>query len=263
MNARRSMSDLALSLRQVKYENKAFWRNPPAAFFTVVFPLMFLVIFNLLFGSEDIAVPGGEVAASNFYVPAITAFAVISASFTNLAMSVSIARDNGILKRVHGTPLPTMAFIGAKVVHAVAIAFLLTAVATLAGAAFYGVEIPTETLPAVIVSVLVGAVAFSALGLAMTAVIPNSDAAPAVVNGVILPLLFISDVYIPDNEAPEWLKAIANVFPVKHFSESLQTPFNPFTTGSGFEWGDIAVMAIWGVVGFALAIRFFDWEPRT
>ncbi len=256
------MSAAAMTLRQFRFENKAFWRNPPAAFFTVAFPLMFLVIFNLLFGSEDIEVRGGEVPASNFYVPAITAFAVISASFTNLAMSVSISRDNGILKRVRGTPLPTVAFIGAKVVHSVAIAFLLTAVATLAGAIFYGVEIPTETLPAVIVSVLVGAIAFGALGLAMTAVIPNSDAAPAVVNGVILPLLFISDVYIPDTDAPGWLKAIASFFPVKHFSESLQTPFNPRLSGSGFEWGDIAVMTAWGLVGFILAIKFFSWEPR-
>jgi ABC-2 type transport system permease protein len=163
---------------------------------------------------------------------------------------------------VRGTPLATPAFIGAKIAHAVGVAFLLTAVATIAGAVFYGVEIPTDTLPAVIVSVLVGAIAFSALGLAMTAVIPNSDAAPAVVNGVILPLLFISDVYIPDTDAPGWLKGIASFFPVKHFSESLQTPFNPRMTGSGFEWGDIAVMAAWGIVGFVLAIRFFNWEPR-
>jgi ABC-2 type transport system permease protein len=256
------MSDVALALRQVRYENKAFWRNPPAAFFTVAFPLMFLVIFNLLFGSDELTVFGGTVSMSNFYVPAITAFAVISASFTYIAMGVSIARDNGILKRVRGTPLPTSAFIGAKVTHAVAIAFLLTVVATAAGAVFYGVEVPTETMPAVIVSVLVGAVCFSALGLAMTALIPNAEAAPAVVNGVILPLLFISDVYIPDTDAPSWLKAIANIFPVKHFSEALQTPFNPFLTGSGFEWGHLAVMAAWGLAGFVLAIRFFDWEPR-
>jgi ABC-2 type transport system permease protein len=257
------MSDAGLTLRQIRYENKAFWRNPPAAFFTVVFPLMFLVIFNLLFGNNEIQVPGGTATSSNFYVPSIIALSVITASFTYIAMGVSIARDNGILKRVRGTPLPPWAFVLGKVVHAVLIAFLLTAVATIAGVLFYGVEAPIDTLPAVIVAVFVGAVAFSALGLAITPLVPTAEAAPAVVNGVVLPLLFISDIYIPDTEAPEWLKVIARVFPIKHMSEALQTPFSPFTTGSGFEWGDLAVIAAWGVAGLIVAVKFFDWEPRV
>ena len=256
------MSDLALMLRQTRYQNKAFWRNPPAAFFTVLFPLMFLVIFNLLFGNDDVAVPGGRASLSNFYVPAITAFAVISASYTNIAMGVSISRDAGVLKRVRGTPLPAWAYMAARVLHAVFIALLLTAIGTLAGALFYDVDVPTTTLPAVIVTVLLGAMAFSALGLAVTAVVPNAEAAPAVVNGTILPLLFISDVYIPDTGAPEWLRSVSSFFPVKHFSEALQAPFSPFDVGSGFEWGHLAVIAIWGVVGLALAVRYFSWEPR-
>lgn len=254
------MSGLALTLKQVRYQNRAFWRNPPAAFFTVLFPLMFLVIFNLLFGGGEI--PGTKVSLSNFYVPAITAFAVISASFTNIAMGVSISRDSGVLKRVRGTPLPAWSYMAARVIHSILIGLLLTAVATLAGALLYDVDLPTTTLPAVIVTVLLGAAAFSALGLAMTAAVPNAEAAPAVINGVILPLLFISDVYIPDNEAPGWLRAIANVFPVKHFSEALQTPFDPFETGTGFEWDHLSVLIIWGVIGLALAVRYFSWEPR-
>ncbi|MDQ4095559.1 MAG: ABC transporter permease [Actinomycetota bacterium] len=254
------MSALQLTLRQVLYQNRAFWRNPPAAFFTVLFPLMFLVIFNLLFGSGEIE--GTNVSLSTFYVPAITAFAVISASFTNIAMGVSFSRDSGLLKRLRGTPLPGWSYMAARVLHSTLIALLLTAVATAAGALFYDVDVPTTTMPAVIVSVLLGALAFSALGLAITAVVPNAEAAPAVINGVILPLLFISDIYIPDDNAPEWLRAVASVFPVKHFSEALQTPFDPFVTGSGFEWGHLAVLAVWGVIGLALAVRFFSWEPR-
>jgi ABC-2 type transport system permease protein len=257
------MTDVALTLRQVKYENRAFWRNPPAAFFTVIFPLMFLVIFNLLFGNDEIPVPGGTATSSNFYVPSIIALSVITASFTYVAMGVSIARDNGILKRIRGTPLPPSSFIVGKVMHAVLIAFLLTAIATIAGVLFYGVDVPTETMPAVITTVLIGAIAFSALGLAITPFVPNADAAPAVVNGIVLPLLFISDVYIPDDQAPDWLTSIAKFFPIKHMSEALQTPFSPFTTGSGFEWGDIAVIAAWGAAGLIIAVKFFSWEPRA
>ncbi len=256
------MSAAALALRQTRYLNKAFWRNPAAAFFTVAFPIMFLVIFNLIFGNEEVRIPGGRARMSNFYVPAITAFAVISASYTYIAMGVSASRDSGVLKRVRGTPLPPSAYMAARVLHALFIALILTTVAIVAGAIFYGVDAPTETMPAVVVTVVVGAAAFSALGLAVTAVIPNAEAAPAIVNGTILPLLFISDVYISDAGAPEWLRTFASLFPVKHFSEALQIAFSPLTSGSGFAWDHVAVIAMWGVVGIVLAIRYFAWEPR-
>ena len=256
------MSAISLTLKQTRYVNKAFWRNPPAAFFTVAFPLMFLVIFNLLFGNDELPVPGGRATMSNFYVPAIIAFAVISASFSYIAMGIAFSRDEGVLKRIRGTPLPPSSYMAARVLHSILIALLLTAVATIAGALFYDVDVPTTTMPAVLVTVLLGAGAFCALGLAMTAVIPNAEAAPAVVNGTILPLLFISDIYIPDNDAPEWLRTFASFFPVKHFSEALQEPFSPFATGSAFAWGHLAVIAIWGVLGIGLAIRYFSWEPR-
>jgi ABC-2 type transport system permease protein len=118
-------------------------------------------------------------------------------------------------------------------------------------------------MPAAIVSVLVGAACFSSLGLATTALIRNADAGPPVTNALILPLLFISDVFIPLGEdSPSWLEPVASIFPIIHFSEALQTAFNPFEEGSGFEWSDLGVMAIWAVVGVALAIKFFRWEPR-
>lgn len=256
------MNDLALALRQIKYENRSFWRNPPAAFFTFVFPLMFLVIFNLVFGSEDLDLPGGTANVSTFYVPAIAALSVISAAYTNVAMAVSIARDQGLLKRTRGTPLPAWAFLFGKIAHATLIALLLVVIVAGAGALFYDVDLPSNTMPAFLLTLAVGAAVFCSLGLAMTALVPNADAAPAIVNGTILPLLFISDVFIRTEDAPSWLNTIADIFPIKHFSEALQTAFNPFETGAGFEFGDLAVMAAWGVAGLLVAVRFFSWEPR-
>ena len=256
------MNAPALALRQLRYENRAFWRNPTAAFFTVVFPLIFLVIFNLLFGNEQLQVPGGVVNTSTFYVPAIAALSVINGSFTGLAMSVSMARDQGLLKRTRGTPLPAWAFLFGKVAHMTLVALALVAGVTAAGALFYGVDVPTGTLPAFVATLAVGAAAFSMLGLAVTAFIPNADAAPAVVNGTVLPLLFISDVFIPPGQAPEWLITFADVFPLKHLSGALQTVFNPFESSAGFEPVDLAVMTAWGVGGLLIALRFFSWEPR-
>lgn len=256
------MRSLRLALRQVRYENRAFWRNPPAAFFTVFFPLMFLVIFNLLFGNNELELPQGIVHTSTFYVPAIAALAVISASYTNIAIGVSFSRDQGLLKRTRGTPLPGWAFLLGRIIHTTLIALLVVVVVTAAGRLFYDVDVPTNTMPAFLVAVAVGAATFSVLGLAMTAAIPNADASPAIVNAVILPLLFISDVFIPSQEGAEWLTNVADIFPVRHFSLALQTAFNPFEAGAAFEWAHLGVMAAWAVAGLLVAVRTFSWEPR-
>jgi len=260
------VKDLRLAVRQVRYENVAFWRNPAAAFFTFAFPLIFLVIFNLIFGggtTDRFGLP--EVSLSNFYIPAVAAFSVITACYTNIAIGVTFARDEGQLKRIRGTPLPGWAYLSGRIAHAMFVALLLVVIVVLFGRFFYDVDIPGKTMPAFVASIAVGAAAFAALGLAVTAIIPNPDASPAVTNATILPLLFVSDVFIPLEDAPDWLAQVAGFFPIKHFSNALITAYNPTGkgTGSGFEPQDLLVMAAWGVFGIIAAARFFSWEPRT
>ena len=257
------MSDAGLLVLQVRTTNKAFWRNPASAFFTFAFPLMFLVIFTALLGNGMVEVaPGVEIQQDNYYVAAMAAFAVITATNTNLAISIAFTRDVGILKRTRGTPLPAGIYLGGRVVHAILISILLVLITTAFGIAFYEAEAPTGVLLwELLATVVVGAMAFSALGLATTALVPNADAAPAVVNAIILPLLFLSGIFIPLGEdAPTWMKVIGDVFPVKHFAKAMLGSFYgpPFP----FEWSDVLVVAVWGVAGLALAIRFFSWEPR-
>ncbi len=256
------MSAVALALRQTRYEMLAFWRNPAAAFFTFVFPIMFLVIFNLVFGDGVIEVEGGSVDTSTFYVPAIIALSVISACYTNIAIGVSFARDRGLLKRVRGTPLPAVAFLLGRILQATSVAALLVLLIVGAGVLFYGVDAPTDKLPAFVLTLLVGAAAFCALGLALTSVIPNAAASPAVVNASVLPLLFISNVFIPTESAPAWLNDFASLFPIVHFANALHTAFSPFGTGAGFEAKSLIVLALWGLLGLAFSIRYFSWEPR-
>src|SRR5437868_7272296 len=200
------MSDVRLALRQVWYINKAFVRNPASLFFTLIFPLMFLVIFSVIFGNGRIEVgPGTIVRVATFYVPSIAAFSVITACYTNIAISLTFARDSGALKRIHGSPLPVWSYLFARIVHAVVIAILLVAICAAFGAVFYGATLPTSTLPAFAVTLVVGAGVFCVLGVAVTAFIPNADASPAVVNGTVLPLLFISNAFIPLQNPPPWL----------------------------------------------------------
>ena len=257
------MKDLRLALRQVWYINKAFIRNPASLFFTLIFPLMFLVIFSVIFGNGHIQVgPGQTVRVATFYVPAISAFSVITACYTNIAISLTISRDSGALKRIHGSPLPVWSYMFARIFHAIVIAILLVAVCAAFGAVFYGATLPTSTLPAFGLTLIVGATVFCVLGVAVTGFIPNADASPAVVNGTILPLLFISNVFIPLQNPPAWLDIAGKIFPVRHFADALIGSFFQLS-GSGLHTNDLLVLGAWGVGGIAVGIRFFQWEPRT
>ena len=257
------MNDLALGLRQVAYINKAFVRNPASLFFTLIFPLMFLVIFSVIFGNGHVQVgPGQTVRVATFYVPAISAFSVITACYTNIAIALSFSRDSGALKRIHGSPLPVWSYMLARILHAIAIAILLVMVCGAFGAVFYGATLPTSTLPAFALTLVVGAAAFCALGVALTSVIPNADAAPAIVNGSILPLLFISNVFIPLQNPPQWLDIVGKIFPVRHFADALIGSYFQ-TSGSGLHTNDLLVLGVWGIAGLAFGARFFQWEPRV
>jgi ABC-2 type transport system permease protein len=252
------MSDLALAARQVGYENRAFWRNPAAAFFTFAFPLLFMVIFNVIFAGIET----GEVSASSFFTPAIIVFAVITATYTNIAMTVAIARDNGVLKRVRGTPLPAWAYIFGRIAHAVLIALLLVVIVAAFGALLYDVPVPWDRLPQLVLTLVIASASFCALGLAVSALIPNADAAPAVVNASILPLLFISNVFIRIEEPPAWMDLLAGIFPVRPFADAMLATYSPQLAPGGLEWQDLAVVAAWGIGAVIFSVRFFSWEPR-
>jgi ABC-type multidrug transport system fused ATPase/permease subunit len=138
----------------------------------------------------------------------------------------------------------------------------LVAIVVAAGALFYDVAVPRQTLPALIVALGLGAATFCALGVAMTAAIPQADAAPAIVNAVVLPLMFVSDLFIPMHNAPEWLTLFASIFPVRHFAQALHAAFNPYETGLGFAWPHLLALAAWLAVGVLIATRYFRWESR-
>ncbi|MEX0991934.1 MAG: ABC transporter permease [Actinomycetota bacterium] len=252
---------VALGIRQIRYFNKAFWRNPASAFFTFIFPLMFLVIFTSLLGNGETQVGGRTVKDATYYVASMAAFSVITACYTNVAMGLAFQRDEGTLKRIRGTPIPPTAFLLARVAFSMLVALLLVTICATFGAALYGATIPSgATLLRFLAMLLAGAGSFAALGIAVTAIIPNADAAPPVVNATVLPLLFLSGIFIPiGDDAPGWITLIGKIFPVSHFLKGMSSAF----LGTPFEWGDVLVVAIWGVAGLALAIRFFSWEPRS
>ncbi len=249
--------------RQVRYQNTLFWRTPVAAFFTLVFPLMFLILFNLLF-DERIEIEGRDpLTIAQFYAPALAAFAAASATYTNIGVGQAIARDDRILKRFRSTPLPPWIYMAGVVGSAIWLALIATVLMISVGVVAYGLEIYVDRLPAAIVTLAVGVTAFAALGLALAAISPTGDTAPAVANATLLPVAFISNVFIPIQDPAPWLAFAGNFFPLKHFVVPLQDAFNPFVTDNAFRGGDLLVMALWGVGGLAFALKFFSWEPKT
>jgi len=251
---------IALALHQFRYDQKVFWRNPASVFFTVMLPLIFLFIFATIFGNDEVADRG--VKTTTYYVPAIIALAIISASTQSIAINLTEDRERGLLKRVRGTPLPAPVFVAGRVGNSLLISLVMLVVVSLIGRLVYGVTIPTTTIPAVLATVAVGAFSFCCLGFAMTTIIPSEDAAPAITNALILPLYFISGIFIPDSEIPSGVLAVADVFPIRPFFEAFFTAWDPNTTGAGFELGNLAVVGAWGIAGLVIAVLFFRWEPR-
>src|SRR5580704_14426109 len=168
------MSSAGIAARQVGFEQKSFWRNPASAFFAFLFPIIFLVVFATLFKGQTVQVGGATTSYDDYYIPALVAFGVMGACFTNIAMTISARRDTGILKRLRGTPLPPWAFIAGVVGSSIIVSIVLTVITTVFGITVYSVHVPEHILAAA-VTVTVGALSFCALGMAMTIVIPNAD----------------------------------------------------------------------------------------
>lgn len=247
--------------RQIRFTNKAFWRNPASAFFTFAFPLLFLVIFTTLIGNDDVDLGGGLIVrSSTLYVFSMAAFGLISACYTNIAISIVFAREEGVLKRTRGTPMPAGTYLTARVIHAALVGFLLVAITVVFGVVVYQAHFPSGLdVVYFVISLVVGAGCFAAIGLAISGLVPNADAGPPIINAVILPLLFLSGVFIIISaDAPAWVLWVGRIFPVRHLVLAMQNSY----LGLPFHWSDVVVMLAWMVGALFVARQTFRWEPR-
>ncbi len=258
-NPRHQFPDL--TVHQFHADLRCFVRNKGSMFFTLALPVLFLVIFGSVFQHQNVAVPGGRIDEPVYYVPGIIAYGVIAATFSNLVISVVRYRETGIYKRRRATPLPASAIIAARALVAALSVLAITAVLLVIGWAAFAAHIPGRTAPAFLLDIIVGAIVFSCLGFAVASLISNIDAAQPVTLAIVLPLCFLSGVFIPILELPHWLIDVG-IFPVRALADALLAAYNPHTTGSGLRWGDLAVLAAWGAAGLIIAMRRFSWLPR-
>jgi ABC-2 type transport system permease protein len=248
------MADVVtLGWRQYRLERRMFWRNPSAAFFNFLLPLLFLA-------------GGGAILAGNQHqlnrlIPAIAGMSVMSTTFTALAYNIVFLRERGVLKRIRGTPLPTISYFAGVAGNAVTNTVLQIGIVILAGKLIFGIGWPRDWIE-LIVFVLVGVVSLAALGVAFAHAIPNFESTAAYVNAVFLPVVFISFYVFDSKSAPGFLRQIAEALPLKPLIGGLSAAL---VTGSGISHhlDALAVIALWGVFGAFLAVRGFSWESSS
>jgi ABC-2 type transport system permease protein len=253
---------LTLAARQIRYQLLTFLRIPVALFFTLVLPVILFVLVNAAFGNDQIETASGTWKESQYFTGGFAAFTVVSATFTNLANMVPIRRDEGVMKRWRGTPLPSGVYLSGFVGSAFVLALVGASLMLAVGAFFYDVDIDAGKLPAALLTFVVGASAWSALGLALAGVVPTASSAAAAANAIILPLAAISDTFFTPDNGLEVLSDIADYFPLKPLANAFQDVFNPLVDAPAVDWSSLGIVGAWGVIGTAVAVRFFRWEPH-
>lgn len=246
------MSPVALAWQQFRFERKLFWRNPSAAFFGFVLPMVLLLLLASTVANdpEDLDV----------LIPGIAGMSVMATTFNTMAYSLTFLREQGILKRLRGTPIPAPAYFAGFLGNAVANAFVQVGLVVLIGNLIFDVGWPQDWLELAVFTV-VGVITFGALGIALSHFIPNFDSAPAYVNAIFLPAILISGVFYSAESLPASIDAIAEALPLKHvidgFSDAIVEG-----QGLGHELGALAVLALWGAAGLFVAIRGFSWDDE-
>ncbi len=258
------MSDVGLTLTQLRYDQKIFWRNPMSVFFTVVQPLIFLVIFVSVFGNDTTTVAGHvdqplDLLRARHPHP--------GDRHRHLLQPHHLAHADARERRAQAHPEHARCRRGASSSDGSARRWSSPSSSSRSlagvGRVAYGVSLPTNALPGVLVALIVGVAAFACLAFAVTAFVPSVDAAAPIVNVIVLPLLFISGIFIPNDELPEGMQRVADIFPIKHLFTALLTAFDPATQGSGVSADDLAVIAAWALFGLVVALRYFRWTPKA
>jgi ABC-2 type transport system permease protein len=230
--------------------------------FTVVMPIVLLVLFNSIFGTKGSTTPvrGSRLALHAYFTAGIIAYAIMLNGFSTLVISFTTDREAGRLKRYRGTPMPAAVFLGAEIVANIVVIGVMVVALLVIGRLAYNIDVPTSALGPLVVYVVVGAASMCALGIALTRVTTTADAASAIGPFATVILGFISGTFVPVSQLPGWLEQVGRVFPLAHLAQGLQ---GSLVRGGGVDATNVGVLVLWGAVGLAVAVRTFRWEPQA
>ena len=249
---------MSLLVHQLRAEQRLYWRSHELAFFTFIFPLLIYILLGSVYGDDPIESEG--VTGSEYLLAGILGYGVAATAFAGLAIIVVLRRESGVLKRLRGTPLPGWAYVGA-VLASTLIVFTIEVVALLVLAnVMFDVPYPDRWL-SLALAVLLGVVAFAALGVALTTVIRSAEGASAVVNAVYLPMAFLAGSFWTPQAYPPVLEAIANLLPLTYYIQLMQD-IVLHNEQIWADWTNVGVVAAWGFFGLVVTVLRFRWEPR-
>ncbi|HUY63852.1 MAG TPA: ABC transporter permease [Acidimicrobiales bacterium] len=253
------MSDLSLALAQTAYALRGFLRNARALIFTVIMPVFLLLLFNAIFHGT-LRFEGHPAPASSYFTASIVSYQIMLAGFGSLLISVTTARQAGLLKRFRGTPMPGWVYLASEIGLSIAVVATTVTVLVAVGVIFDHVALSGHLLVGLVVYLVVGTASFCALGLALARVCTTTDTASAIGPFSTVVLSFLSGVFVPISIMPAWLLDLGNAFPLAHLARGMQAAFLvPGSTGISAE--HLGVLAAWGMGGLVAAVRSFRWEP--
>ncbi|MBP2052929.1 ABC-2 type transport system permease protein [Streptomyces griseochromogenes] len=257
------------SAARSKVELRAFFRNKQSLVFTLMFPVILLVVFGSIFSGK---VAGTQTDLKQVFMAGIVAAGVMSTAFSGLAISIAIERDTGTVRRLAMTPMPKSAYFIGKLVRVIVTTALETALLLGIALTLFGLPLPStgERWMTLGWDLALGTVACAMAGAAYSALIPNSRSAAAIVTPVFMVLQFISGVFFPFGQLPHWMQTVAAFFPVKWMAQGFRSVFLPdsFTAvepAGNWELGHIAlVLALWTLGGLVVTALTFRWRgPRV
>ncbi|HKP17037.1 MAG TPA: ABC transporter permease [Gaiellaceae bacterium] len=249
---------MSLFLHQLRGEQRLYWRSRELAFFTFLFPVLIFILLGSVYGDDKIKSEG--VKGSAYLLAGILGYGIASTAFAGLAIVLVLRRESGILKRLRATPLPPPVYLAAAIVSTVFVYAIEAAALILLARVLFDVHLPTEWF-SLILALLLGSLAFAALGIALTGFIRSGEGSSAVVNAIYLPTSFLSGSFWSPHAYPRFLEVIADILPLTYFIRLMRDiVLRNETIWSN--WSEVAVVAAWGIGGLLLAIRAFKWEPR-
>jgi ABC-2 type transport system permease protein len=258
-------SDLALVGRWLRARVRIQLRTGRAVVFTFAFPLVLLILFTGLNGNATVDAVGaaGKVKFAQFYTPSIGIFSLTTACYTSVILGIATARDSGLLKRVRGTPLPMTTYLGAWLAGAALTGILAVVLLFVVAVPAFGVKVYVATLPAAVVTLVLGAACLAAVGLAVATLAKNADQAQPIAQLTFLPVSFISGIWFPLEGAPHWLTSLAKLLPLEHIVHAFDRCFSPGVTGGGWSPDDLWSIIVWTAIGLFVATRRFHAEPSV
>ncbi len=256
----RPYAGVLVATRQMRYQLLIVARSRFGGFTTLAVPVLLLVALNLVTPEMTLQLLGGT-PYPDFLTPAMAIFAIVNACYVNVITATVVARESGVLKRLHGTPLPMWAYLSGRLVAAAAVGAVAATVVVVIGIAGFGATLPTARFGAFVAVLLLSVLCLSAVGLAVSGLVRSPDSALPAAYGTMLPLAFVSDLFFPTVTAPAWLRELADWFPLAPLTRAAEQTF--IGTGSGFPMSgrDLVTVLVWTAAASAVCMRLFPWQP--